>query len=179
RWRMTRRRAAIIWWWACTTGGQASGCRSSPPKVRRCPTIRLCWPSRSPCCLDNSGRWSRITTDLSSRMVPPSVPSRGPLWAAVKELTLKESPHARKTLTSLGLAGGALLLIVFLLTALYGFLSAGDLRAQGEQTDVWAYLPAAFYSATATPTATPTPPPFFYFADFDEDSGGWPLVDNT
>jgi len=92
---------------------------------------------------------------------------------------LKESPHSRKTLTSLGLAGGALLLIVFLLTALYGFLSAGDLRAQGEQTDVWAYLPAAFYSATPTPTPTPTPPPFFYFADFEGDSGGWPLVDNT
>lgn len=89
---------------------------------------------------------------------------------------MKESPHARKMLTSVGLAGGALLLIFLLLTALYGFLTAGDLQAQGEETAL-SYLPAAFYPEAPTPT--PTPPPWYYYADFEADSGGFPLVDNT
>jgi hypothetical protein len=78
-----------------------------------------------------------------------------------------------------GLAGGALLIVILLLTALYGFVSPGNLQAQGEQTEADQYLPLAYHILAPTPTPTATPPPWYYFEDFEGDSGGWPLADNT
>lgn len=34
-------------------------------------------------------------------------------------------------------------------------------------------------TATPSPTPSPTPQPFYYFEDFNDDAGGWPIVDNT
>lgn len=176
--------------WA--TGGGADG-ELLVPGTDPYPNNALSYMIRGPVDISNTTR-ARLSFDYWVKTEPTldvlqaQVSTDGSTFTSVTSLSGDSNGWQTEVVDLSSYAGAEELWIAFLFSSnganndLGVFIDNVVLETRVE-TDT--YLPMMVKDPTATPTFTPTPTPsptpqpYYYFEDFDDGAGGWPVVDHT